>query len=166
MEGSDSELEIITTAVNRVKRKASSVRRFENVDRADEDSLYETINQKTKKMNKRKRVVLKNGLTNVTYKNISMKRRRYVSDLYTTLLDSSWSPLVLMFTTSFYGSWLIFGGIYYIICYLHEDFTKENLSSEEWKPCNTLAMTWRTSAGGRAAGPPYRWSNEMAGKNI
>jgi len=139
-------LEIITTAVNRVKRKASSVRRFENVDRADEDSLYETINQKTKKMNKRKRVVLKNGLTNVTYKNISMKRRRYVSDLYTTLLDSSWSTLVLMFTTSFYGSWLIFGGIYYIICYLHGDFLDENekkkiLSSigsdeeEQWKPC-------------------------------
>ena len=75
----------------------------------DEDSLCETMKEKRKKMNKRKRVVLKNGLTNVTYKNISMKRRRYVSDLYTTLLDSSWSYIVLMFTTSFYGSWILFG---------------------------------------------------------
>merc|ERR1712013_629538 len=86
-------------------------------------------------MNKRKRVVLKNGLTNVTYKNISKKRRRYVSDLYTTLLDSSWTKLVFLFTTSFYGSWMMFGGIYYMICHLHEDFKEENLSNEDWKPC-------------------------------
>merc|ERR1719308_638261 len=86
-------------------------------------------------MNKRKRVVLKNGLTNVTYKNISKKRRRYVSDLYTTLLDSSWTKLVFLFTTSFYGSWMMFGGIYYMICHLHGDFLEKNLSNEDWKPC-------------------------------
>merc|ERR1719167_2096560 len=92
-------------------------------------------------MNKKKRVVLKDGLTNVTYKNISKKRRRYISDLYTTLLDSSWTYCVLMFTTSFYGSWILFGGIYYIICFLHGDFSQENLlsvasnSSDMWVPC-------------------------------
>ena len=49
-------------------------------------------------------------MTNVSYKNISKKKRRYFSDLYTTLLDSSWSYCVVMFTTSFYGSnlWDIF----------------------------------------------------------
>merc|ERR1719167_186286 len=102
-------------------------------------------------MNKKKRVVLKDGLTNVTYKNISKKRRRYISDLYTTLLDSSWTYCVLMFTTSFYGSWILFGGIYYIICFLHGDFSQENLlrvasnssdllsaasnTSDMWVPC-------------------------------
>eukprot|EP00090_Calanus_glacialis_P030198 TRINITY_DN4864_c0_g1_i2.p1 TRINITY_DN4864_c0_g1~~TRINITY_DN4864_c0_g1_i2.p1 ORF type:complete len:453 (+),score=72.15 TRINITY_DN4864_c0_g1_i2:111-1469(+) len=134
MEDIDSDLEVISTVLNRVKKKAS-VHRFENSIHFDGDSLYETVNQKTKKMNKRKRVVLKNGLTNVTYKNISMKRRRYVSDLYTTLLDSSWTYCVLMFTTSFYGSWVLFGGIYYIISYLHGDFLEENLSDSEWLPC-------------------------------
>merc|ERR1719369_700716 len=83
-------------------------------------------------MNKKKRVVLKDGLTNVTYKNISKKRRRYISDLYTTLLDSSWTYCVLMFTTSFYGSWIIFGGIYYLICYLHGDFVEQE---KGWVPC-------------------------------
>ena len=39
-----------------------------------------------KNMNKRKRVVTKSGTTNVDYKNISKKRRRYFLDLYTTLL--------------------------------------------------------------------------------
>jgi len=114
-------------------------------------SLYESTHQKVKKMNKKKRVVLKDGLTNVTYKNISKKRRRYISDLYTTLLDSSWTYCVLMFTTSFYGSWILFGGIYYIICFLHGDFSQENLlrvasnssdllsaasnTSDMWVPC-------------------------------
>ena len=134
MEDTDSDLEVISTVLNRAK-KIASVHRFENSIHFDGDSLYETVNQKTKKMNKRKRVVLKNGLTNVTYKNISMKRRRYVSDLYTTLLDSSWTYCVLMFTTSFYGSWVLFGGIYYIISYLHGDFLEENLSDSEWLPC-------------------------------
>merc|ERR1719348_206743 len=73
-------------------------------------------------MNKKKRVVLKDGFTNVTYKNISKKRRRYISDLYTTLLDSSWSWCFVMFSTSFYGSWLLFGALYYMICYMHGDF--------------------------------------------
>ena len=68
------------------------------------------INGFTRKMNKKKRIVRKGGLTNVTYKNISKKRRRYISDLYTTLLDSSWSYVVLLFASSFYGSWILFGG--------------------------------------------------------
>merc|ERR1719334_2411385 len=72
-------------------------------------------------MNKRRRVVLKDGLTTVTYKNISKKRRRYFSDLYTTLLDSSWTYCVLLFAASFYGSWLVFGILYYIIAYIHGD---------------------------------------------
>ena len=68
------------------------------------------INGFPRKMNKKKRIVRKGGLTNVTYKNISKKRRRYISDLYTTLLDSSWSYVVLLFASSFYGSWILFGG--------------------------------------------------------
>merc|ERR1719483_1904045 len=70
-------------------------------------------------MNKKKRVVLKDGLTNVTYKNISKKRRRYISDLYTTLLDSPWHWCIFIFVVGFYGSWILFGGLYYMICFLH-----------------------------------------------
>ena len=72
----------------------------------------------------------------MTYKNISKKRRRYFSDLYTTLLDSSWNYCVLMFTTSFYGSWLIFGSLYFMICYTHGDLLEENLAKGSgWVPC-------------------------------
>ena len=76
----------------------------------EEDKPYQSYNEKAKRMNQKKRVVLKgSGKTNVSYKNISKKRRRYFSDMYTTLLDSSWTYCVIMFTTSFYGSWTVFG---------------------------------------------------------
>jgi len=96
-----------------------------------EDQL--SSSSEKKHMNKRKRVVKKGGSTSVTYKNISKKRRRYFSDLYTTLLDSSWSYCVLMFTASFYLSWLLFAIIYYIISYVHGDFDNED--SSKTNPC-------------------------------
>ena len=101
-----------------------------------EDEASQPIHQSKRTLNKDKRVVLRGGSTSVTYKNISKKRRRYFSDLYTTLLDSSWSYCVLMFTTSFYGSWLFFGSLYFIICYMHGDLLEENLpnSGNGWVP--------------------------------
>ena len=135
MEDSDSELEVLSTMMSQSKNKDWIVKCKMKIHE-DDDSLFETVKQKRRKMNKKKRVVLKNGLTNVSYKNISMKRRRYVSDLYTTLLDSSWTYIVLMFTTSFYGSWIVFGGIYYSIAYFHDDFTEEHLGpNSSWIPC-------------------------------
>eukprot|EP00091_Calanus_sinicus_P001785 TRINITY_DN11810_c0_g1_i1.p1 TRINITY_DN11810_c0_g1~~TRINITY_DN11810_c0_g1_i1.p1 ORF type:complete len:162 (-),score=31.13 TRINITY_DN11810_c0_g1_i1:78-563(-) len=83
--------------------RTSMMNHIESSD--DEEKLVQNLQKKHKTMNKRKRVVLKDGLTTVTYKNISKKRRRYFSDLYTTLLDSSWTYCVLLLLLSFYGSW-------------------------------------------------------------
>ena len=98
----------------------------------EEERLLNSTQKKHKTMNKRKRVVLKDGLTTVTYKNISKKRRRYFSDLYTTLLDSSWTYCVLLFAASFYGSWLVFGILYYVIAYIHGDVGS---GTGDWMPC-------------------------------
>lgn len=109
MADSDSDLGFFPSLVQRIRRRNSDLAR--EIEDSDEESLYETMPQKMMKMNKKKRIVRKGGLTNVTYKNISKKRRRYISDLYTTLLDSSWTYVVLLFASSFYGSWILFGGI-------------------------------------------------------
>ena len=113
MSDTDSEMGWIPSIVRRagMRRRRASLTRARPDHDTDEESLYETMPQKLQKMNKKKRIVRKGGLTNVTYKNISKKRRRYISDLYTTLLDSSWSYVVLLFASSFYGSWIMFGGI-------------------------------------------------------
>jgi len=95
---------------------------------------FENI-QKFRKFDKLKRVVQKDGTTSVLYKNISKKRRRYFYDFYTTLLDSSWSYCVLMFASSFYGSWLFFAILYYAISYIHGDLDQENNQNSEWIPC-------------------------------
>ena len=86
-----------------------------------ERQLNASTSQEKRLMNQRKRIVRKGGLTNVIYKNISKKRRRYFSDLYTTLLDSPWRYCVLMFAASFYFSWLLFAVLYYLVSQLHGD---------------------------------------------
>jgi len=102
----------------------------------EEEKLIRSTQKKHRAMNKHKRVVLKDGLTTVTYKNISKKRRRYFSDLYTTLLDSSWTYCVLLFAASFYGSWLVFGILYYFIAYAHGDLDVEHSTQpKDWMPC-------------------------------
>ena len=106
----------------------------------EEKSFFRSREQDRKRrMNKKMRVVQKAGLTNVSYKNISKKRRRYISDLYTTLLDSSWLHCVLLFSASFFTSWLMFAGFYYILSFLHGDFAKDHLPDQQeesqWIPC-------------------------------
>ena len=49
------------------------------------DSMF----RRDKRGGKTRRVCEKDGTANVKYKNISEKRRRYVYDIYTTLVDSS-----------------------------------------------------------------------------
>ena len=112
MSDTDSDLGFFPSIVQKVRSRSprSKHTNHHHHHDTDEESLYETMPQKVKKMNKKKRIVRKGGLTNVTYKNISKKRRRYISDLYTTLLDSSWTYVVLLFSSSFYGSWILFGG--------------------------------------------------------
>ena len=85
------------------------------------------------KMNKKKRVVLKDGTTSVTYKNISKKWRVFLTDIYTTLLDAPWIHCILMFSASFYGSWLMFGVLYYLISLSHGDFAPDK--AEGHMPC-------------------------------
>ena len=85
------------------------------------------------KMNKKKRVVMKDGTTSVTYKNISKKWRHFFRDFYTTMLDAPWIHCILMFTSSFYGSWVMFGVLYYVISLLHGDL--EVVKAENHIPC-------------------------------
>jgi len=120
--GEDSGSEVLRTALN--GRTPAELQ---------DNRTLESFHEKRRRMNQKKRVVLKGGMTNVSYKNISKKKRRYFSDLYTTLLDSSWSYCVVMFTTSFYGSWIIFGAIYYMILYIHGDLALTE--SKEEPPC-------------------------------
>jgi hypothetical protein len=81
----------------------------------------------------RKRVVFKNGDINLSQTNISKRRRRYLADIFTTLVDIQWRWTLLLFTLSFLLSWLFFAMIWWLISFAHGDLDLEHLPDEQDK---------------------------------
>ena len=75
----------------------------------------------------RKRVVMKNGECNVVQTNVAKRRRRYLADIFTTMVDIQWRWTVLIFTLSFMLSWLAFAVIWWLIAFTHGDLEAEHL---------------------------------------
>jgi potassium inwardly-rectifying channel subfamily J len=74
----------------------------------------------------RKRVVFKNGDCNVVQGNVAKRRRRYLQDIFTTLVDAQWRWTLLVFALNFLLSWLGFAIIWWLIVYSHGDLSPEN----------------------------------------
>ncbi|KAJ8319294.1 hypothetical protein KUTeg_004385 [Tegillarca granosa] len=83
----------------------------------------------------RRRLVYKNGEVNITQTNIRKRRRRFLADIFTTLVDIKWRYNLLLFAMAFVLSWLIFAVIWYLICFSHGDLVKENQESQHHIPC-------------------------------
>ena len=75
----------------------------------------------------RKRVVLKNGECNVVQNNVAKRRRRYLADIFTTMVDFQWRWTVLIFTLSFMLSWLAFAVLWWLIAFTHGDLEADHL---------------------------------------
>ena len=56
----------------------------------------------------RKRVVFKHGDVNVIQGNVAKRRRKYLQDIFTTLVDAQWRWTLLVFSLNFLLSWLLF----------------------------------------------------------
>ncbi len=66
-------------------------RSLEDDDSDEGDGIFARLlgSRKARRRKKKtRRVCAKDGDANVTYKNVSEKRRRYVIDIYTTLVES------------------------------------------------------------------------------
>eukprot|EP00095_Tigriopus_kingsejongensis_P005598 maker-scaffold620_size123222-snap-gene-0.13 protein:Tk05598 transcript:maker-scaffold620_size123222-snap-gene-0.13-mRNA-1 annotation:"atp-sensitive inward rectifier potassium channel 12" len=89
----------------------------------------------------RKRIIAKGGQCNVVLKKVSKKRRKFILDLFTTAVDMQWRWTLMLFATSFFVSWFIFGAIYWIIAWGHGDFEPDHLpkgvgqTSGNFTPC-------------------------------
>jgi potassium inwardly-rectifying channel subfamily J len=68
-----------------------------------------------------KRLFFKNGNINISRCNIDKRRRRYLTDIFTTLIDLKWRYNVLVFALGFFISWIIFAIAWYLISYVHGD---------------------------------------------
>lgn len=70
----------------------------------------------------RKRVIFKHGECNVVQGNVAKRRRRYMQDLFTTLVDAQWRWTLMVFSMSFLLSWTTFAFVWWLISLSHGDF--------------------------------------------
>ncbi|XP_046754066.1 uncharacterized protein LOC124416780 isoform X1 [Diprion similis] len=80
---------------------------------------YRTTRFSTRRV--RKRVVFKHGDCNVIQGNVAKRRRRYLQDIFTTLVDAQWRWTLLVFALNFLLSWLGFALVWWLIVYTHGD---------------------------------------------
>ena len=80
-----------------------------------------------------RRLVLKEGNCNISLGNVRRRRRRFLHDIFTTLLELRWRYHLLMFSCVFLITWILFAAIWYIILVLHKDH--EHANDPDWTPC-------------------------------
>ncbi|SPP80119.1 G protein-activated inward rectifier potassium channel 3 isoform X4 [Drosophila guanche] len=95
------------------------------------DAMYEYRQTRFSSRRVRKRVVFKHGECNVVQGNVAKRRRRYLQDIFTTLVDAQWRWTLLVFAASFVISWAFFGFIWWIIAYAHNDLEYINLRDKQ-----------------------------------
>lgn len=93
----------------------------------------------------KRRALFKNGDCNIVLANVSKLRRRYLQDLFTTLVDARWRWTLFVFCMSFLLSWLGFGVGWYLIAYTHGDLSPENARNASWTPCVINMQTFVAS---------------------
>ncbi|XP_039290984.1 G protein-activated inward rectifier potassium channel 3 [Nilaparvata lugens] len=83
----------------------------------------------------RRRVVFKHGDCNVVQGNVAKRRRKYLQDIFTTLVDAQWRWTLLVFAMNFFLSWLGFAIIWWLIVFWHGDLEPTAQANSSWVPC-------------------------------
>ena len=86
----------------------------------------------------RKRLIGGGARHNIASISVPDKHRKYIADLYTTLLDIQWRWVISLFIGVFSVTWVLFASVYYLFASVHGDLaevtnTTETASSET--PC-------------------------------
>ncbi|XP_033845694.1 ATP-sensitive inward rectifier potassium channel 8 [Periophthalmus magnuspinnatus] len=66
------------------------------------------------------RFIAKNGSCNLAHKNIR-EQGRFLQDVFTTLVDLRWRFTLVIFTTTFVSSWLLFAMSWWLVAFAHGD---------------------------------------------
>ncbi|XP_077057341.1 G protein-activated inward rectifier potassium channel 1 [Siphateles boraxobius] len=82
---------------------------------------------------KRQRFVEKNGRCNVQHGNLGGETSRYISDLFTTLVDLKWRWNLLIFLLTYTVAWLIMASMWWIIAYIRGDLGHGH--DDAYTPC-------------------------------
>lgn len=82
---------------------------------------------------KRQRFVDKNGRCNVQHGNLGSETSRYLSDLFTTLVDLKWRWNLFIFILTYTVAWLFMASMWWVIAYMRGDLNK--VHDEKYTPC-------------------------------
>jgi len=82
--------------------------------------------------NQRQRYVTKDGKCRVNLGPIEDKKR-FLSDIFTTLVDLKYRWFLLLFTMCYILTWVAFAEIYFLDAWLRDDVAHAH--DPEWKPC-------------------------------
>ncbi|ESO00572.1 hypothetical protein HELRODRAFT_122541, partial [Helobdella robusta] len=67
------------------------------------------------------RLVEKSGESNITLVNVTKRRRKFIIDFMTTIMELKWRYHVLFFFVSFVLSWVLFGFAWYLVAWINND---------------------------------------------
>ncbi|KAL3044332.1 LOW QUALITY PROTEIN: potassium inwardly rectifying channel subfamily J member 11, like [Trematomus bernacchii] len=77
----------------------------------------------------RARFITKNGSCNVAHKNIR-EQGRFLQDVFTTMVDLKWHYSLLIFTSAFLCSWMLFAMIWWLLAFAHGDLQPHDPDSD------------------------------------
>ncbi|XP_032820337.1 ATP-sensitive inward rectifier potassium channel 10 isoform X1 [Petromyzon marinus] len=80
-----------------------------------------------------RRVVTKDGRSNVKIGNVEDRGSLYMRDIWTTFLDMKWRYKLALFSTTFVGTWFVFGIFWYLLALSHGDLAEFNPPSNHTK---------------------------------
>lgn len=72
-------------------------------------------------LRRRRRVLSKDGRSNVLIEHVSGRGALYLRDLWTTFLDMQWRYKFFLFSATFAGTWFTFGVLWYLVAMVHGD---------------------------------------------
>lgn len=72
-------------------------------------------------LRRRRRVLSKDGRSNVRIEHVSGRGALYLRDLWTTFLDMQWRYKFFLFSATFAGTWFLFGVLWYLVAMVHGD---------------------------------------------
>lgn len=120
-EDSDSNKVIMTcTSMDSYRSKEESLPPYRSNEYAN--GILHNSSNKSLHRRKKCRFIKKSGHCNVSHAHLRDKPQRFMADIFTTCVDLRWRWNLLLFSTAFIISWLVFGFIYWLIAHVHGDF--------------------------------------------
>ncbi|XP_016099521.1 ATP-sensitive inward rectifier potassium channel 11-like [Sinocyclocheilus grahami] len=84
----------------------------------------------------RARFITKSGSCNVAHKNIR-EQGRFLQDVFTTMVDLKWQHSLLIFTSAFLCSWMLFAMVWWLLAFAHGDLEPQDHNEPGPVPCVT-----------------------------